>query len=276
MTEPIRVAIQGELGSNSAQAAYDYFSENIQIIPCKDFKGIFDAVANESANYAMAPVENSIAGSIYPVWDLLSQKTSKIIGEHYLLVRHNLIGHHETCLQEIRRAHSHEQALSQCAKYLAERNIEPVLAYDTAGAVALIKQRGMKNEAAIATVSSAQIHKMQILAKDIQTNSDNYTRFVVVGKEEITIETHQLKQTLIIDLSQTAKSLGEILKRLSTQNLTKVETVKIADSPWMYRCYIEFTKITNANIYDEISEYCDKIITLNPFPMAPLPNHPKD
>ena len=224
----------------------------------------------------MAPVENSIAGSIYPVWDLLSQNTPEIIGEHYLLVRHNLIGSPETSLKDIRSAHSHEQALSQCAKYLAEMNIKPVPAYDTAGAVALIKHRGSKDEAAIATESSAQIHKMQVLAKDIQTDSHNYTRFVVIGKEQIATETNTLKQTIIVDLSTSAKNLGEILSRLSAQNLTKVETRKLIDSPWMYRCFIEFIKTNDEIIEDEISRYCNKITILNPYPMALPPNHPTD
>lgn len=276
MIEPLIVAIQGELGSNSAQAAYDYFSKNIQIIPCRDFEGIFNAVKTGSANYAMAPVENSIAGSIYPVWDLLSQNTPEIIGEHYLLVRHNLIGNPETSLKDIRSAHSHEQALSQCAKYLTEMNIKPVRAYDTAGAVALIKHRGSKDEAAIATESSAQIHKMQVLAKDIQTDCDNYTRFVVIGKEQIATGTNTLKQTIIVDLSTSAKYLGQILSILSAQNLTKVETRKLIDSPWVYRCFIEFIKTNDENIEDEISRYCNKITILNPYPMALPPNHPTD
>ncbi len=271
MTESIIVAIQGELGSNSAQAAYNYFSGNIQIIPCRDFEGMFDAVKNGSANYAMAPVENSLAGSIDPVWDLLTQKTPEIIGEYFLLVRHNLIGHPETSLENIRSAHSHEQALSQCTKYLTKMKIKPVRAYDTAGAVGLIKQRGVKDEAAIATVSSAQIHKMKVLAKDIQTDSDNYTRFFVIGKEQTTIETNRLKQTMVVDLSTSAKSLGEILSRLPAQNLTKVETRKLIDLPWVYRCYIEFITTNDKIIPDEIIKYCNKVTIFNPYPMAPHP-----
>ena len=271
MIDSHRVAIQGELGSNSAQAAYDYFSDRIDLIPCTDFEGLFAAIENGSVDYGMAPVENSIAGSIFPVWDLLTQNTPTIIGEHYLLVRHNLIGHPDTPLEKIQSAHSHEQALTQCAKYLLKMNIKPVSEYDTAGAVALIKERGIKSEAAIAPLASAQIHKMQVLAKDIQTNSHNYTRFLIVCNKQVELENDHLKQTMIIDLPMSAKSLGQILKKLSDHDLTKVETRKLADFPWMYRCYVEFIKPSDVTIQEDIRDFCEKITLLTPYPVAPHP-----
>ncbi len=271
MIDPFRVAIQGELGSNSAQAAYDYFSESIQIIPCSEFEEIFTAIERGSADYGMAPVENSIAGSIFPVWDLLTQNTPTVVGEHYLLVRHNLIGHPNTTVEEIQSAHSHKQALAQCAKYLSKMNIKPIAAYDTAGAVALIKERCIKSEAAIATLASAKIHEMQVLAKDIQTNSQNYTRFLIICNKQVELEKNHLKQTIVIDLPRSAQSLGHILKKLSDHQITKVETRKIADLPWMHRCYLEFIKPADVNIPEEIRNYCDNITVLNPYPVAPHP-----
>ncbi|MDP6701447.1 MAG: prephenate dehydratase domain-containing protein, partial [Candidatus Latescibacteria bacterium] len=138
MKAPYIVAVQGELGSNSALAAAAHFhEERISIQPCPTFNELFEAVDKGQAHYGMAPVENSLAGSIHAVWDLLVLYKPAIVGEIYYHVRHCLIGHPGARLEDIRYVYSHPQALAQCGAFLLElENLDPnniVEEYDTAG-----------------------------------------------------------------------------------------------------------------------------------------------
>lgn len=235
------VAIQGELGSNSAQAAIKHFGKDIGLCTCTNFTQLFQAVSQGRANYAMAPVENSLAGSIHEVWNLLFEHAPHIVGEYYFHVKHFLIGHHGSRATDIRQAASHAQALAQCAVYLRKMNIHAIEEYDTAGAVALVKKRENRHEAAIAPAAAAQIYDMEILAENIQTDERNFTRFLVLSHEPAPTQQdqHTLKNTLIFDIENCASQLDSLIRALSEYPLIKVETSKRHNLPWVYRCYLE-------------------------------------
>ena len=140
---PATVAFQGEPGAYSELAAYEFFSADVQIKPCASFSDLFAAVEQGNAQYGMAPVDNSLGGSIHPVWDLLASRTLPIAGEIQLRIQHCLIAHPGTRLQDVRRVYSHVQALAQCQAYLQNlEKVEQEEVYDTAGAVKIIKKRG--------------------------------------------------------------------------------------------------------------------------------------
>ena len=181
--KPLIVAVQGELGSNSELAAREYFEAGqIDILPCRSFEDLFAAVEAGRAGAAMAPVENSLAGSIHDVWDLFCENPSiPATGEIRLRVVHCLIGLPGATLADIRRVRSHPQALAQCGDYLcALDGVEVEAVYDTAGAVQIIKSEDCRREAAIASAQAAADHGMQILAEDLSA-ADNFTRFLVLG-----------------------------------------------------------------------------------------------
>ena len=237
-----RVAVQGELGSYSELAAHEFFAAPITIVPCPTFVGVFDAVAEGRADFGMAPVENSLAGSIHPVWDLLAEEPLPIAGEITLRVDHCLIAHPGTRLEEVRRVYSHPQALAQCQEYLGTlKHAQAQEVYDTAGAVKMIKEGGRRDEAAIASAQAAIDHEMAILAENIQTDQRNYTRFLVLCQQPLSVGEGKRKSTLILDLPDTARALPAILAGFTGRQLEvlKVELRKRLGVPWEYRCYLE-------------------------------------
>lgn len=267
------VAIQGELGSNSAQAATLHFGQDIDLCTCTDFTQLFQAVDQGRADYGMAPVENSLAGSIHDVWDLLSKHAPPVVGEYYFHVKHFLIGHPGSQATDIERAASHAQALAQCAVYLQDMNINAVEEYDTAGAVALVRKRGNRREAAIAPAAAAQLYGMEILDENIQTDERNFTRFLVISHKPAPVQQdqHKLKNTLILEMSDCANQLGALLSTLSEYQLNKVETRKLHDTPWAYRCYIECVGKIESRALKAIPDQVDQLCQLTPYPIGEQP-----
>jgi prephenate dehydratase len=241
---PVTVAVQGEPGSNSALAAAQTFGE-VDILPCHSFADLFKAVKSGKAPYGMAPVENSLGGSVFLVWDQLERNPLPIAGELYFHVRHCLIAHPNVRLEEIRHVYSHEQALAQCQRYLNKlvwidpENITP--AYDTAGAVKMIKARGKREEAAIASPQAAEIYNMAILAEDIQTDPRNHTRFLVLAHDACAAGDEPGKTTLILTLDECACILPCLLAHLTGRGIEicKIETRKKLSHPWEYWVYLE-------------------------------------
>lgn len=220
----------------------------------------------------MAPVENSLAGSIHAVWDLLAQHAPPVVGERYFHVKHFLIGHPGSHAADIQRAASHAQALAQCAVYLQRMGIEAVEEYDTAGAVALVKERGNPSEAAIAPAAAAELHGMDILDENIQTDPRNYTRFLVIAHQpHPPAAAAVLKSTLIVDLGDCAHDLVPLLAALADHSVSKIETRKLHDTPWTYRCYVECTGIIESNALKTISAHAHRLCQLTPYPTAKQP-----
>jgi len=219
----------------------------------------------------MAPVENSLAGSIHPVWDLLAAHMPPVVGEIYFHVKHYLIGHPGSTLRAIRRACSHTQALAQCATYLQKMGIEAVEEYDTAGAVGLVKERGDNSEAAIAPAAAASLHHMEVLAENIQTHQHNYTRFLVISAVGNPTPKGALKSTLVFDLHDGASALAPLLAALADHSICKVETRKLANHPWAYRCYLECLGTLEEDALKTISAHTSRLSQLNPYPFANQP-----
>jgi prephenate dehydratase len=243
----VTVAMQGEPGCNSALAAARFFPGPITLLPCPTFAALFASVRQGEAEYGMAPVENSLAGTVHSVWDLLAKNPLPIRGELYFHVRHCLIGQPGARLEEIRYIYSHEQALAQCQKYIQKlvwidpENVVP--AYDTAGAVKMIKVRGRREEAAIAAPQAAAFYDMQVLAEDIQTDPRNFTRFLVLSHRPAPDRESAYRTTLILGLGDCARGLPAALEPPLDRQLAllKVETRKRVGRPWEYQVYLEFS-----------------------------------
>lgn len=278
----VTVAVQGEPGCNSALAADEYFAgQEVEILPCHSFLDLFNAVKEGAAVYGMAPVENSLGGSVHQVWDLLSGSDLPICGELYFHVRHCLIAHPGVPLQQIRFVYSHEQALAQCRRYLQKlvwidaENIIP--AYDTAGAVKMVKARGRREEAAIASPRAAEIYGMRVLAEDIQTDPRNHTRFLVLSHHPCPGADITCKTTLILTLGDCARYLPELLAALAKRKveLLKLETRKALGRPWEYQIYLECTGAAGEppleEALEEIKKRAADLRVVGSYPMAPVP-----
>ena len=236
----LTVAVQGELGSNSELAVREYFDgREVDVLPCRTFASLFSAVAGRRAEAAVVPVENSLAGSIHEVWDLLRERPLPVRGEIRLRIGHHLIAHPGTRLEDLRRIRSHPQALAQCREFLDGLQVDVEAVYDTAGAVMMVKEEGRSDEAAIATAQAAEDSGLRVLARDL-AGRNNFTRFLVLG--EGTGSGGSPKTTVILEMEHTAAGLPAVLGRLAREGLEvlKVETRKCVGRPWAYRVYLDF------------------------------------
>lgn len=237
-----RVAFQGEHGAYSEEAVIEHFGETVEPVPCESFDYVFEKVKEGSCDYGMIPVENSLAGSIHRNYDLLLQFPLSVVGEQYLRISHCLIGVPGTSLNRIKKVISHPQALAQCQRFLASLQgvaIEPV--YDTAGSVKMVKHAGSDDVAAIASQRAAQIYEMAILAKEIEDNPANFTRFQVIAREPVS-PGDDAKTSIVFSLNNRPGELYRAMSVFALRNidLTKIESRPLIGKPWEYFFYIDF------------------------------------
>ncbi|TMK91391.1 MAG: prephenate dehydratase [Actinobacteria bacterium] len=180
----MKVAYQGEPGAYSERAVRSAFPD-ADPLPCDTVRLVFSRVTSREAPFGVVPLENSQAGSVNETYDLL-QHTSllRVVGQVLVRVDHALLGVPGARLEDVRRAHSHWQALAQCEEFLASLRIEPVPVHDTAGAARMIAQTASAEDAAIASVDAASIFGLAVLAERIQTEKENFTKFAVLGTED--------------------------------------------------------------------------------------------
>lgn len=182
MAQHDSIAFQGEPGANSHIACREVFPE-MEALPCATFEDALGAVADGTALYGMIPIENSVAGRVADIHHLLPDSGLFIIGEHFLRVRHCLLGVRGARLAELKEVHSHTQALGQCRGTLRALGIEAVAAADTAGAARRVAERGDRHVAAIASRLAAEIYELDVLKSDIEDEDHNTTRFIVLSRE---------------------------------------------------------------------------------------------
>lgn len=179
--QAITVAFQGEHGAYSEQAVRQQFGMEVNTLPCRSFSEIFNALQDGRAAYGMLPVENSLAGTVVPAYDLLVDHDLHVQAEVILRVRHCLMTPPDTKLEDVRRVISHYQALGQCEQTLKRMGLEAVDYYDTAGAARDLAANPQPGTAAIASELAAQTYGLEILARHLEDQDFNYTRFFVLG-----------------------------------------------------------------------------------------------
>jgi chorismate mutase / prephenate dehydratase len=235
------IAFQGEIGAYSEEAAYRYFGNTIIVKPCETFDKVFQAVEKQEVRFGIVPVENSLEGSISRTYDLLLDSSLKVIGETELRVLHCLIANPGVTLSAIKTIYSHPQALGQCQAFIRHLGIEAVSTYDTAGSVKMIKDKHITDGAAIASTRAAEIYGMNIIAREIEDNPNNFTRFFILGKQ-ILPPTGQDKTSIVFAVKHKPGSLYGLLKQLAGRNinLTKIESRPTRQKPWEYNFYLDF------------------------------------
>src|SRR5262245_3026118 len=180
-----RVAFQGEPGAFSGEAARKLLGHDVELVPCETFEKMFAAVESGSSDYCLAPIENSLFGSVHQNYDLLLKHNLRIVGETSLRIIHNLIAAPGIKLEDVRRVYSHPVALGQCLRFLAGRpEIQPVAAYDTAGSVKMSMESREEGAAAIASAAASEVYGAQILVPAIEDDQANHTRFLLLARED--------------------------------------------------------------------------------------------
>lgn len=236
------VAFQGELGAYGEEAIRSLFGTEAEPYPCKSFQDAFAAVSGGKVDRALTPVENSMAGSINDVYDLLRQHDLFVGGEVLHPVNHALLALPGQKLAEIKRVISHPQALAQCDRFLRELGAEVVATYDTAGSAKLIREEELMGVAAVAGVGAAERYGLEILASGIQTIAGNYTRFVLLQRTPAERGTGPHKTMLVFAVGHQPGSLYRALGALAERkiNLLKLESRPARDRPWEYVFYLDF------------------------------------
>ncbi len=233
------VAFYGEQGAYTEQAAMQVFGEKALYLPRKYISDVFDSVENGEAEHGVVPIENSIEGPVTQTYDKLTDFKLHVTGETIMRISHCLIACPGVSLKSVRKVYSLQQALGQCKEYLQKLNAETIPYYDTAGSVKMLKEEKMRDAAAIASARSADIYGMDILAKDIETNKHNFTRFFVVSKGES--KTKGNKTSIVFTLKNYPGALFHALNAFADNkvDLTYIQSRPVLGQPWSYSFYVD-------------------------------------
>ncbi len=237
-THTVTVAFQGAEGANSEIAAR-HLAPGAVPKPYPTFHEVLAAVASGEVEYGVLPVENSLAGTVLQAVDLLQDTDLHIVQELVLRIRYGLMVLPGVRLEDLRRVSSHPQALAQCDGFIARHHLEPVAAYDTAGAAADLAASGRRDEAAIAPVGAAKLYGLDTLATGIEDEPFNFTRFLVLSRHEPPESDAPHKTSVVFAVRHTPGFLLETLNQLRGLNLTKIESRPRRDRAWSYLIYID-------------------------------------
>ncbi len=231
------ISIQGFEGSFHQMAAEAYYGNNIQIVPCATFKEVIKFATRKESEAGIMAIENSIAGSILANYNLLQKSSLKITGEVYLQIRQYLLANNGVQLTDIKEVHSHPMALQQCFSFLDKFNWKLVESEDTALSAKYIHQHRTRHIAAIASKRAAQLYDLNILAPNIQSEKNNYTRFLILQKETSAPEKINAdKASVNFQTDHSKGSLAKVLVKIAEGgiNLSKLQSAPIPGSDWKY------------------------------------------
>ncbi len=259
------VAIQGEKGSFHEIAALTFFGEEIEIKMCDSFPQLFRTMEEEKASFGVMAIENSVAGSILPNYALLRDSDYQILGEVYLRIAHHLMVLPGQSLQHIKEVHSHPMALLQCQAFLSQHpEIKMVEQADTAGSAKWIREKLISGVAAIASDLAAAYYELDILKRNIETNSRNFTRFLILCKEEQIPprKENPNKASLCFNLAGLSHKVGglaQVLLVLSSHgmNLTKIQSLPLLGREWEYFFHIDLE-------FDSYAQYKRSLEAIRP------------
>ncbi|HTB99636.1 MAG TPA: prephenate dehydratase [Ferruginibacter sp.] len=251
----VKVSIQGFEGSFHQEASRQFFGKDVEVICCSTFREVIKIAANkkESEGGVMA-IENSIAGSILPNYNLLQKSNLKIVGEVYLQIKQNLLVNPGVKLEDIKEVHSHPMAIQQCFGFLDKYNWKLIESEDTALSAKHIHQHKSKYIAAIASKLAADLYDLDIIAPGIQTLKHNYTRFLVLQREEVANEIEDAnKASINFHTDHSKGSLAKVLTKIADEgvNLSKLQSFPIPGSDWKYSFHAD-VEFDNLKQFDKV------------------------
>jgi len=233
-----RVSIQGYEGSFHQEAARQFFGKNVEVIPCATFRDVIKiASGKKESDGGVMAIENSIAGSILANYNLLQKSDLKIIGEVYLHIKQNLLVNHGVKLDDIKEVHSHTMAIQQCHDFLDKYKWKLVETDDTALSAKHIHQHKSKHIAAIASKLAADLFNLNVIAPNIHTLKNNYTRFLILQREDEAMNVENAdKASVNFHTDHSRGSLAKVLTRIAEGgiNLSKLQSFPIPGSDFKY------------------------------------------
>ncbi len=265
------------MGAFSSTAARELLGNGIKLVACETFEKMFAAVECESCDYCLAPIENSLFGSVYQNYDLLLKHNLQIVGETNLRIIHNLIAHPETKLEDVRRVYSHPVALGQCLRFFAENPlIQPIAAADTAGSVRTIMESRESRAAAIASAEAAEFYSAKVLVSGIEDDRENYTRFLLLAHRDRCAEPgpDADKTSIVFALENRTGSLYRAMAVFALReiDLSKIESRPLIGHPWEYIFYLDFSGHTSEarvrNALAHLAEFATSIKILGCYPSS--------
>ncbi|UOY07620.1 prephenate dehydratase [Muricauda sp. SCSIO 64092] len=241
----LKVAIQGIKGSNHHQVATEFLGKDIELVECLSFDKLIDRVLDGTADKGVMAIENSIAGSIIPNYNLVYHNNIHIIGEHYLSIHHNLMVLKGQTMEQIKEVRTHPMALLQCMEFLKQYpQLKLVEDVDTAETARQIQEKQLKHVAAIAPTVAAELYGLDIIAPEIQTIKNNATRFIILKKQNKVLPKEEInKASLRFITDHKRGSLATVLNVMSdcNMNLTKIQSLPVIETPWKYAFFVDVT-----------------------------------
>ncbi len=226
----LKIAYQGEPGANSHIACLEAYPD-CEPLSCRTFEDAFQAVKEGEAHLAMIPIDNSVAGRVADIHHLLPASNLHIIGEHFLRVHHQLLALLGVSIETIQSVHSHVHALGQCRKLIRELGLKAVVAVDTAGAARELMEIKDKSRAVIATRLAAEIYGLHILRENIEDETHNTTRFVVLSatQQDAESEDEPIITSFIFRVRNVPAALYKAMGGFATNgvNMTKLESYQV-------------------------------------------------
>jgi prephenate dehydratase len=249
----IKVTIQGQEGSFHHQAARQYFGEGVQTVGCASFAELYKKAEDpQIADAGLMAIENSIAGSIMNNYKLMQRGQLFITGEIFLGIRQHLMVNPGIKMRDIREVHSHPVALLQCSDFLEQHpQWKLIESQDTAFSARYIYQHKARHMAAIASELAAKLFKLEILARDVQSVENNFTRFLVLSRSDFQFPEDATKASVYFQAEHRKGSLANILMEMASAgiNLSKLQSVPIPGTAWEYGFHadLEFNQIDQFN-----------------------------
>jgi prephenate dehydratase len=277
IADQVTVAFQGEYGAFSESAVRRILGSEVTLHPCETFDDMFDAVRSSAADCCVAPIENSLAGSIHRNYDLMIDSGLRIFGETNVRIVHNMIAAPAVTLANVRRIYSHPVALAQCLRFFrANPEIEAIPTHDTAGAVREVLQRQRPDEAAIASARAAEIYGGTILASSVEDHQQNFTRFLLLAAGTSDIHpvepARRWKTSLMLRLPDKPGVLFRALGAFALLDidLSKIESRPIEGRPWEYAFYIDVignrTEAPLERAISNLEQMADELHVLGSYP----------
>ena len=267
------IVYQGEPGANS-HIACDLYDKNLESIACQSFDEVFNNVISQKNDYAMIPIENSIAGRVADIHRLMPTSGLKIIGEFFLEIHHSLMGVEGSTLQTLSTVRSHEMALSQCRNSIKELGIEPIASADTAGSAREIYEINDISIGAIASPLAAKIYNLKILKDNMEDKGFNTTRFLILSREDI--EPNKIEKpmitTLVFKVKNVPSALYKALGGFATNgvNMLKLESYQVDGSFLATQFYVDieghYQEDSIKLALEELSHYSEEVKILGAYP----------
>ena len=275
-----KIAIQGYYNSFHEIVARQYFKDKeIEVLPCMTFDGLFDAIHSSKADLGIVAIENTLVGSILGNYTLLRESNLSIRAEYKLRVKHSLMALPGQSIEDLKEVHSHPMALQQCKAFFSKYpHIKLINSDDTAYSAFEISRDKIKGRGAISNEIAAENFDLELLARGIETNKRNFTRFLIVSnieENEKPLATHNEinKASWVVTLSHRSGSLAQLLTVLAAFDisLTKIQSLPLVGQEWTYLFYIDMVFDKNdqySRAVQSIGKYVEDLRILGEYPAA--------